>query len=599
MKKNFIRIGGASGYWGDATSATAQLLATENLDYIVYDYLAEITMSIMARARSKNPAFGYAPDFVSAAMAPNLKKIAKQGVKIITNAGGVNPLACAKALEAKISELGLSLRVACITGDDLLSAAHSLNQSNIRGMFGDDDFPDPAKIASINIYSGAFCIARVLDLGADIVITGRCVDSAVTLAPCIHEFGWKNTDYDLLASGSLAGHIIECGAQATGGNFTDWELSANDMDNIGYPIVEIDSDGELLVSKPDDTGGLVSVATVGEQIVYEIGDPQNYQLPDVSCDFSDVVLTQQGKDKVKVSGARGHAGPLKLKTAITWHDGFRGGHVLTFYGFDADKKARTYTELVFKRCERLLEENGLAPFSKTSIEVLGNESQFGAQAEIEGSREVCVKIAACHEQDKGIQILLREITAMALSGPPGISGFAGTRPRPSPVIALFSCLLERGNLVQVIHFEGDDVEYVAEQSDDKEAMKLSRITLPETPAISNETIEVPLIKLASGRSGDKGDKANIGIIARHDKYLPYIWQQLDEARIARWFAHFVEGDVKRYLLPGLGAINFVLDQALDGGGTASLRNDPQGKGYAQILLAIKIEIPVEMSEGLL
>ena len=598
MGQKSIRIGGASGYWGDATSATAQLLAIGNLDYIVYDYLAEITMSIMARVRAKNSDLGYAPDFVSAAMAPNLKKIAKQGVKIISNAGGVNPLACAKALEAKISELGLSLRVAYITGDDLLSQAHSLSQTEIRGMFGDQDFPGPDKIASINIYSGAFSIARALDLGADIVITGRCVDSAVTLGPCIHEFNWKNTDYDLLASGSLAGHIIECGAQATGGNFTDWEMCSASMDNIGYPIVEINPDGELLVSKPDNTGGLVSVATVGEQIVYEIGDPQNYQLPDVSCDFSDVVLTQQGANKVKVSPARGHAAPLKLKTAITWHDGFRGGHVLTFYGFDADKKAQAYADAVFKRCERLLTENGLAPFSKTSIEVLGNESQFGAQAEIEGSREVCVKIAACHEKDKGIQILLREITAMALSGPPGISGFAGTRPRASPVIALFSCLLERDNLKQAIHFEGDDMEYIAEPAITPTS-KPSRPTLPETPTISNETFEVPLIKLAYGRSGDKGDKANIGIIARHEKYLPYIWQHLDEARIAQWFAHFVEGDVKRYLLPGLGAINFVLDRALDGGGTASLRNDPQGKGYAQILLAIKIEIPVEMSEGLL
>ena len=598
MKKS-IRIGGASGYWGDATSATAQLLAAGNLDYIVYDYLAEITMSIMARARAKNSNLGYAPDFISAAMAPNLKDIATQGVKIISNAGGVNPLACAKALEAIISKLGLPLRVACITGDDLLSQAHSLSQSDIRGMFGDQDFPSPDKIASINIYSGAFSIARALDLGADIVITGRCVDSAVTLGPCIHEFGWLNNEYDLLASGSLAGHIIECGAQTTGGNFTDWELCANDMDNIGYPIVEIRPDGELLVSKPDNTGGLVSVASVGEQIVYEIGDPQNYQLPDVSCDFSDVVLTQQSADKVKVSPARGHVAPLKLKTAITWHDGFRGGHVLTFYGFDADKKAQAYADAVFIRCQRLLKENGLATLSKTSIEVLGNESQFGAQAEIEGSREVCVKIAACHEQDKGIQILLRETTAMALSGPPGISGFAGTRPRPSPVIALFSCLLERDNLVQAIHFESDDIEYVAEQLDNEEATEPTRPALPETPPPTNETIEVPLIKLAYGRSGDKGDKANVGIIVRHEKYLPYIWQQLDEARIAQWFDHFVEGDVKRYFLPGLGAINFVLDQALDGGGTTSLRNDPQGKGYAQILLAIKIEIPVEMSEGLL
>ena len=599
MGKNSIRIGGASGYWGDGGGATAQLLGNNNLDYIVYDYLAEITMSIMARARAKNPEMGYAPDFISAAMAPNLTQIARQNIKVVSNAGGVNPRACAKALESKIKKLGLTLRVACIIGDDLLEQAGVLSRAVIIDMFNGDAFPPPQNIASINIYTGAFAIARALQMGADIVITGRCVDSALTLGPCIHDFGWGENDLDLLASGSLGGHIIECGAQATGGNFTDWQLSARDMDNIGYPIVEIASNGELVITKPEGTGGLVSIGTISEQILYEIGDPQNYLLPDVACDFSQIKLSQQGKNRVLVSPAIGRQPPQKLKTAITWHNGYRGGHLLTFYGFEAEKKAAAFAQAVLKRSSAILTQSGMTEFSRTSVEILGTESQFGASARIEGSREVCVKIAACHDVEKGIAILLREATAMALSGPPGLSGFAGTRPRPSPVIALFSCLLDRGYLRETIHLEGSEVVYEYLDNRTTDSTLPSRPAPPKPLQEEGGLIALPLIKLAYGRSGDKGNKANIGIIARNKKYLPYLWQQMDEAKVAQWFTHFLEGKVERYYLPGPGAINFVLDNVLDGGGTTSLRNDPQAKGFAQILLAMEIEIPVEMARGLL
>ncbi|MCF6321793.1 MAG: DUF1446 domain-containing protein [Rhizobiaceae bacterium] len=599
MKKQSIRIGGASGYWGDAQSATSQLLGEGNLDFIVYDYLAEITMSIMARARAKNPAMGYAPDFVHSALAPNLNAIADQGVKIISNAGGVNPLACARALEDVIKKAGLSLRVACITGDDLHERAEELARRGIKGMYRGETFPDAKTIASINAYTGAFAIAEALEMGADIVITGRCVDSAVTLGAGIFSHGWKPEDLDLLAAGSLAGHIIECGAQATGGNFTDWHLCADTMGNIGYPIVEVAANGELAITKPHHSGGMVTTATIGEQIIYEIDDPQNYILPDVTCDFSQVKLIQAGENRVEVTGAIGASAPQKLKTVVTWHDGFRGGQILTFYGFDAAQKAAKYADAAIERSRGILRDRNLNDFLHTSVEVLGAESQYGSQSRIIDAREVCVKIAARHEAEAGISLLLREITAMALAGPPGLCGFAGTRPRPSPVIAMFAFLLEREEISLEIHFEEKTVQFSPVISPVEKLTPTVRPKPPGDPTTEGDMVAVPLIKLAWGRSGDKGDKANIGIIAREKQYLPYIWQQLDEKAVEQWFEHFLKGNVERYFMPGMNAINFVLDQVLEGGGTASLRNDPQAKGYAQLLLAYEIKIPVEMAATLL
>ena len=266
MSDRVLRIGGASGFWGDAARATPQLLAVDGLDYIVYDYLAEITMSIMARARAKDESRGYALDFVSAAMQPNLATIAERRIKVISNAGGVNPQACAEALRQLIAQQGLDLRVACVVGDDLMDSAAQLAAAGITEMFSAEPFPPLEKLQSINAYLGAFPIAQALAAGADIVVTGRCVDSAVTLGACIHAFGWGRDDLDQLAMGSLAGHILECGPQATGGNFTDWE-QVPDMANMGYPVAEISADGSFVCNKPVGTGGLVSVGTVSEQML--------------------------------------------------------------------------------------------------------------------------------------------------------------------------------------------------------------------------------------------------------------------------------------------------------------------------------------------
>lgn len=595
MSVSSIRIGGASGYWGDAALATPQLLHRGAVDYLVYDYLAEVTMSIMARARAADGGKGYATDFVSAAMGPNLEAIAAQGVHVLANAGGVNPRSCAEALRREISDRGLALRVAVVTGDDLTArAAEFLSQ---REMFTGDEFPPPESIASINAYLGAFPIAQALDAGADIVITGRCVDSAVTLAACIHAFGWQRDDLDLLAQGSLAGHILECGTQATGGNFTDWENVADTLDRAGYPIAEVTADGTFTVCKGDDTGGMVSVGTVGEQMLYEIGDPQAYVLPDVICDFSAVSLEQLDTDRVRVRGARGRGAPDSYKVCATWADGFRAGQLWTMIGRDAARKAQLFADSVIARSNRTLDVLGLPPLSETSVELLGSESHFGEKPMASTVRELDLKIAAKHPSAKGIGIFLKEMVGLALTAPPGLTAFAGARPKPTPVVRLYSFLLAKDALSVAVEVDGSDAVAV----DGEAGTKVSPAAAEPVAEAGHihDPVSVSLEALAFGRSGDKGDRANIGILARHPDYLPFIAATLSVENVAARFEHFLAGrgepSVERFYLPGCSALNFLLHDVLGGGGTASLRADPQGKSYAQLLLAEPVMVPRKLA----
>lgn len=608
MSEKKISVGGASGFWGDHHRATAQLLASNRLDYIVYDYLAEITMSIMARARAKDPTKGYATDFVSTALAPNLREIARQGVRIISNAGGVNASACAEATRKIIEDAGLDLKVAVVTGDDLLLRGSELAERGIVEMFSGEPFPALESLASINAYLGAFPIAKALAEGADIIITGRCVDSAVTLGACLHAFGWSATQWDQLAAATLAGHILECGPQATGGNFTDWRQVADSIDTIGYPIAEISDDGSFVCTKPEGSGGIVSIGTISEQMLYEIADPQAYIVPDVVCDFSNVTIEQQGPDRVRVSGARGRPAPDKYKVCATFAEGFRGGMLMTFYGLEAEHKARSFAQAVLRSARTTLGALDLADFEESSIEILGAESHYGSARQIEGAREVVVKIAAKHAQRIGVGILLREIVGLGLATPPGLSGFQGGRPKPSPVVRLFSFLVAKSEVPITLTVDGrtSTCEVIAGEAFDPGT--LERPPSPAAVTIEGPVVQVPLIKLAWGRSGDKGDNANVGIIARSPEYLDYIWSALSEEVVAARFEHFLTAErtyasetsaaprVERFVLPGPHAINFVLHGVLGGGGVASIRSDAQGKGYAQLLLDHPIPLPAAMAE---
>ncbi|MDA3480281.1 acyclic terpene utilization AtuA family protein [Acinetobacter baumannii] len=589
-----VKIGCASGFWGDTNTAAFQLVHLTDINYLVFDYLSEITMSIMAKAKMVEPKHGYALDFVSRVMAPLLKKIAEKKIKVISNAGGVNPLACRDALQKIIKEYGLDLKVAVVLGDDLLPKHEQLKSQNIQEMFSGEALPE--QVASSNAYLGAVAIRDALDLGADIVITGRVVDSAVVLAPLLHEYQWPLDDYDKLAQGSLAGHVIECGAQCTGGNFTDWQL-VQGFDNMGFPVVEVSEDGSFVVTKPQGTGGLVSTATVAEQIVYEIGNPQAYLLPDVIADFSHVHLEQVGEHRVRVTGAKGQAPTTQYKVSATYPDGYRVLVSFLIAGREAPQKAQVIADAILTKCERVLAMRSAPPFSEKSVEILGIESTYGDHAKTLNSREVVVKIAVKHMFKEACMFFASEIAQASTGMAPALAGIVGGRPKASPVIKLFSFLIDKNQVNVEIDFDGQ--RYPIEIPQGVSTEQLLTLTAGENAVYQGDEIEVPLIEIAHARSGDKGNHSNIGVIARKADYLPWIRAALTEQSVASYMQHVLDaekGRVIRYELPGLNALNFMLENALGGGGVASLRIDPQGKAFAQQLLDMPVKVPAHLLE---
>jgi hypothetical protein len=594
MQGQVLRIGCGSGFWGDSAAGPRQL-AQAGVDVLVLDYLSEITMSLLARARKKRPELGYTPDFVSSVMAPLAGEISRRRIKVIANAGGVNPEGCRDALRAALDRQGIRLSIAVVSGDDVSSELGFLRDAGRLDLETQGSLP--RFVISANAYLGAFPIAAALRSGADVVIAGRCVDSALVLGPLIATFDWRACDLDRLAMGSLAGHIVECGVQATGGIFTDWRDVASGWDNMGFPIVECHNDGSFVVTKPEGTGGCVSPATVAEQITYEVHDPSRYVLPDVTCDFAEVRLEQVGADRVLVTGARGLPAPVDYKASLTYLDGYRCMATMLIVGRDAVARATCVGEAILARTRRMLREAGFADYGRTSIEVLGGESLYGTQSRTLQSREVILKIAAMHTDEAALRLFAREIYPAATSMAQGITGFAGGRPEVQPVVRLASCLIPKSRVRMEIDVDGVREELPSVESNDGD-------TLHDKPRSSSfETLEgpfvtVPLIRLAHGRSGDKGDCVNIGVIARRPEYLPAIAAALRPGAVREYLSHLVQGEVERFDWPGLHAFNFVLQGALDGGGTASLRYDPQGKSYAQILMDMPVSVPVAWLGGM-
>ncbi|MFN0160695.1 MAG: acyclic terpene utilization AtuA family protein [Burkholderiales bacterium] len=582
--KASVRIGGASGFWGDSSIGAPQLVEGGAIDYLVFDYLAELTMSIMAAQKQKNPEAGFALDFVTVALKSVLKDVAAKGIRVISNAGGVNPAACARLIEKLAAEEGVPVKVAVVEGDDVSALLPALRGEGVAEM--QTGKPLPERVLSANAYFGALPIKAALDAGAQIVVTGRCVDSAVTLGALMHEFGWSHDDYDRLAAGSLAGHIIECGAQATGGLFTDWE-SVPGWDNIGYPVVECLPDGSFTCGKPPGTGGLVSSAVIAEQILYEIHDPGNYILPDVICDFRAVSLTQTGPDLVRVSGARGRAPTPTYKVSATYMDGFKSMAQLSIVGFDAPAKARRTGEALLARTRALFARAGLPDYTATNIEALGAESAFGPHASANGTREAIMRLAVRHPSKAALEIFAKEFAAPGTSFSPGTTGGGGGRPDVAPSIKQYAFLIDKSRLSPEVTFGAERMNVAVPAG----------VVAPKGPAMPtkmppHDTLDWPtgpaLIRIAHGRSGDKGDISNIGIIARNESAWAFLRDWLTPERVASYMAYAVKGPVTRYELTGLRALNFVCEEALGGGGMASLRNDPLGKGMAQILLSMPL-----------
>jgi hypothetical protein len=592
MTARTVRIGGASGFWGDSAIATPQLLQVPGLQYLVYDYLAETTMAILARARAKDAALGYATDFVHAAMAPHLRTLCERGVRVVANAGGLNPLACRDALAAVAAAQGLAPRIAVVTGDDVMPQFESLRAAGLRDLHTGE--APPASLYSANAYVGARGIQQALALGADIVITGRCVDSAVVVGVLAHEFGWRWDDWDRIAAGTLAGHVIECGAQATGGLFTDWQQVPGWAD-MGYPVIDCAPDGSFVLSKPDGTGGLIHPGAVAEQILYEVGDPAHYLMPDVTCDFRQVRVEALAAERVRVTGARGRPPTGSYKANGTWRDGYQLQQLMAIRGIEAPAKARKTADALLTRTRAQMCQQGLADYTETCVELLGCEALYGPHARALPTREVVLRIGARHADPKALLFLQRECASAGTSMGPGTrSSFTG-RAEVQPVVKVFSFLVPKTQVSLQVAL-GDVVEPVAEPAS---APAVPATPLPEraghAPAV-HDGVELPLVALAWARSGDKGDDENIGVIARRPEWLPLLRAQLTPERVKTWFAHLVRGDVQRFDVPGLHALNFVLSQALAGGGVASLRSDPLGKSFAQMLLDLPIQVPRDWVE---
>jgi len=586
-----VRIGGASGFWGDSSVAAPQLVRRGKIDYLTFDYLAEITMSILARARAKDPSAGWATDFVDSALAGLLPEIAARGIRVLANAGGMNPRGCAAALAARAAEAGVAPKIAFVEGDDVLPLAKQRL---------------PQRLLSANAYLGAFPIAAALDAGAQIVITGRCVDSALPLAALIHEFGWRRDDWDRLAAGSLVGHILECGAQGSGGLHTDWERVER-WDDIGYPIAECEPDGSFVVTKAPGTGGLVVPAAVAEQMLYEIGDPGAYVLPDVICDFTQVTVTAAGEQRVAVAGAKGRPPTNEYKVSCTYVDGLRSIGTLVIVGIDAAAKARRSAEAILARTRTIFRERGLADYRDTLIEIIGAESIYGPHSRAGAAREVLMRLSVEHDDPRALEIFGREISPAGTSWSPGTTGGAagGGRPKPFPVVKLASIFLPKSAVEAYVELDGTRTRIDCTPPATSELASPPGARASGPPAAAEraadatgngaDTHDVPLVRLAWARSGDKGDIANIGVIARSPELLELLRAQLTPERVAAYFRHLVRGPVRRYDLPGIHGMNFVLEEALGGGGTASMRIDPLAKGMAQMLLDFPISVPAHVA----
>ena len=439
--KNIVRIGNAQGFWGDSVDAPLNMVTGGPLDYLTLDYLAEVTMSIMQRQRQKNPAAGYARDFPE--MLRQVLPVAhEQGIRIVTNAGGVNSAACLKACRQVIGELGLSgIRIGVVSGDDIMANLDSLMAAGA-GLdhmeTGESLTAVRDQVLSANVYLDTFTIAEALGQGADLVLTGRTTDPGLVLGPLIHEFGWQRDDWDLLAAGTVAGHILECGAQSTGGNFTRWQ-EVEGFETIGYPIAEVTPAGAVTITKHEGTGGMVTVDTVSEQLVYELGAPTNYITPDVVADFTSIHLAQAGQDRVAVSGVKGRPATGTFKVSVNYSKGWKATGQLTVSGPDARAKAEKVAEIVFGR----LAGAGYT-YRETFSEIVGQErGAVGGDTAIERVDSLVLVLGVKDDDRAKVERFGKELAPVITNGPPGITGFAGGRPKAREVVAFWPALIEK------------------------------------------------------------------------------------------------------------------------------------------------------------
>jgi len=453
MSEKTVLIANGQGFWGDSLLGPKRLVSEGPLDYLTLDYLAEVTMSIMQKQRLRNPELGYATDFVSM-LKEILPTCKEKGIKVIANAGGVNPRGCLKAIQEVVKELGLTgIKIGIVEGDDILDQIPELMKSG--ETFKNLDTGEGvekvlSRMSSANVYIGAKPIADALALGADIVVTGRATDPSVVLAPLIYEFGWSMDDFDKLAAGTVMGHILECGAQCTGGNYCDWK-SVPDFARIGYPVVEAKADGTFVVTKHEGTGGLVNIDTISSQLLYELGDPKGYLGPDCQTDFTTIQLEQDGENRVRVSGIKGSAPTPTYKVSMSYENGYKIVGTLTYTAPDAVAKAELAAQILF---DRVALYGTPIPEEDRFVEVFGtNVCYKGIVKQSEEPAEVLLRVGAKSQNKELLNLLGREVAPLITSGPVGVTGFAAGRPRPTEIVGYWPALIDKTKVTTTVTVE--------------------------------------------------------------------------------------------------------------------------------------------------
>src|SRR5262245_55250864 len=544
---DMIRIANAGGYWGDDLAQFKRQVELGPVDYVTLDFLAEITMSIMQKQRARDPKSGYARDFITQ-VEEALPTLVERGTKVITNAGGVNPLACRGTLMESIQQHGHQIEVAAVVGDDLLDRLGELNATGVTLDHMEDGTPFQSvrdRVSSANAYFGAWPVVHALKSGAQIVVTGRCTDTGITLAPMIHAFGWAADDWDRLAAGIVAGHIIECGAQSTGGNFTDWRR-IRDFEHIGYPVIEVSPDGSFIVTKHAGTGGAVTVRTVTEQLVYEMGDPRSYITPDVVADFGSARLEQVGRDRVRVWGVRGRPAPGSLKVSCSYFDGWKASGGLIISAPEAAQKARAFAALFWRRL-------GIE-FAATYEELVGHSSCWGPLAPPVDPPEVMLRLSVRDQDRAKVEQFSKLVPGVILSGPPSVA-VTGGRPQAQEVVAYWPALVPRERVrPRIVNRDGErQLDWPTPILPSAPPAKLPRDTWPKAKGAARR-VTVPLSALAHARSGDKGDTCNIGLIARAPEIYPWLRQAVTATVVKRRFKGICRGAVERFEVPNLWAL---------------------------------------------
>jgi hypothetical protein len=586
MSRDVIKIANCSGYYGDKLSAAKEMVEGGPIDVLTGDYLAELTMAILFNQRmQRGEDKGYVGTFLK-----QVKEVAQsckdKNIKIVTNAGGLNPSSMALEIEKILKELSIDLKVAYIDGDDLMPRITELN--NEGELFNNIDKMIPlnesgCQTLTANAYLGAWGIKEALDKGADIVVCPRVTDAAVVIGPAAWKFGWNRTDYDSLAGALAAGHIIECGCQATGGNYSFFK-EVPTFDNVGYPIAEIEKDGSFTITKHPGTGGLVSIGTVTAQLLYEISSPA-YINPDVIGHFDTLRIEQEGKDRVYVSGCRGSTPPPTHKACINLAGGYRNGMDLVITGLDIEEKAKIFTDALFNSV------GGKEQFDDVSIN-LHRTNKENPNSNEEAMATLSISVKSMNPDLVG-RLFSAKIIELSLANYPGFFSSGGGK-KPGPVIVYWPALVDSKFINEYVHIDGETIEIIPTSQMGFEESFYQKNLVEIAPAPEGKTDKGPLGSYFGARSGDKGGCANLGVWAKTDLSYSFLYNFLTVEKLKELLPDLNNYEIDRYDLPNIKSLNFYIHGILEDGVSSNNKKDGQAKSLGEYLRAKIVDLPISI-----